>query len=57
MFNYYKTLLIQGFLELKLHVDSLCALVAIMSENSDLPCFQQFSIAVFRDRFKEKFSD
>lgn len=53
----FRRLFIEGFLELRKHVDSICSIVEIMSDDSDLPCFQQFSMPVFRDRFKEHLSD
>ena len=44
-------------MELRKHVDTFCNILAIMSENSDLECFEKFDMDVFRDRFKENFSD
>ena len=29
----------------------------MMSKDSDLPCFQQFNMNVFRDRFKAGYTD
>lgn len=47
----------EGFNELRKHVDEICTIVDMMSRDSDLPCFQQFNMTVFRDRFKAGFSD
>lgn len=57
MFSYYKCLVCEGFKELKKHVDELSYLLEIMMEGSDLPCFTQFKLDVFRERFKENLSD
>ena len=56
-FNYFKILLVQGFMELRKYVDSIIYLLEIMNEESDLPCFQEFDIKVFRSRFFEKSTD
>ena len=57
MFSYYKCLVCEGFKELRKHVDQLSYLVEIMMVDSDLPCFTQFKIDVFKERFKENFTD
>ncbi|CAG9323471.1 unnamed protein product [Blepharisma stoltei] len=53
MFRYYKCLLIQGFLELRKHVDKLEILISMMAPGRKLPCFRDFDRAVheFRERF------
>jgi phosphatidylinositol 4-kinase len=56
-FGYFKILLAQGFMELRKYVDSIIYLLEIMMEESDLPCFQEFDIKVFRSRFFEKSTD
>ena len=56
-FNYFKILLVQGFMELRKYVDSIIYLLEIMNEESDLPCFQEFDIKLFRSRFFEKSTD
>ncbi|CAG9311014.1 unnamed protein product [Blepharisma stoltei] len=52
MFRYYKILLLQGFLELRKHVDKLEILI-IMMAGRKFPCFRDFDKAVneFRERF------
>ena len=57
MFTYYKILICQGLIALRAYVDSLIYLLQIMNEESDLPCFTEFEIEIFRSRFKEKFTD
>lgn len=57
LFSYYKCLVIEGFKELKKHTDELCYLLGIMMQESDLPCFTQFKMDVFRERFKENCED
>lgn len=52
LFEEFRRLFKVGFNKLRENVESICSIVAIMSEDSDLPCFQQFSMPVFRDRFK-----
>ena len=39
IFNYFKTLLFLGFIELRKHIDSLMFILEIMLMDSDLPCF------------------
>lgn len=56
-FTYFKILLMQGFMELRKRVDSITFLLEIMMEESDLPCFPEFDLAVFRSRFLEKSTD
>lgn len=57
MFDYYKCLVAEGFKELRKHVDELSYIMEIMMEGSDLPCFTQFKLDVFKERFKEGLSD
>jgi phosphatidylinositol kinase/protein kinase (PI-3 family) len=57
MFDYYKCLMNEGFKELRKHVEELSYLLEIMMEESDLPCFTQFKLEVFKERFKENFTD
>lgn len=56
-FSYFKILLVQGFMELRKHVDSIVYIIEIMMEDSDLPCFQEFDLKIFRSRFFEKSTD
>jgi hypothetical protein len=57
MYSYFKVLFIQGFLALKKNVSQLSFLLEIMMKNSDLPCFTNFNLDVFKARFKEKYND
>ena len=57
LFNYFKILIVNSFIELRKYLDELCTILLIMSEDSDLPCFQNFKIKDFRNRFKEEYSD
>jgi len=56
-FTYFKMQLTKGFLELRKHVDELVNIIQIMIEGSDLPCFENFDMSVFRERFKEFSTD
>jgi len=56
-FTYFKLQLLKGFMALRKHVDSIVYILQIMMEGSDLPCFENFDIKEFRDRFKEKSTD
>lgn len=51
-FQEFRRLFKVGFGKLRENVESICSIVSIMSDESDLPCFNQFSMPVFRDRFK-----
>lgn len=57
MFQYYKMLMVKGVMELRKHVEGIVYLLNIMRQESDLPCFENFDEKVFRDRFKERFTD
>lgn len=57
MFEYFKILLIQGFISLRKYVDDLCDIVDIMSRESCLPCFEKFNLKEFRERFKPHLTD
>jgi phosphatidylinositol 4-kinase len=57
MFNYFKNLLFSGIMELRKYVEELVTILQIMCVDSDLPCFQDFSIEVFRGRFKETLTE
>lgn len=59
-FEYFKVLLLKGFIELKRHVDELVNLVSIMSKSTKMPCFnidnktikkEHPAVEEFRDRF------
>ncbi len=56
-FKYFKLLLWVGLMELRKHVQDICLLVEIMMEESDLPCFAEFDLKVFRSRFLENSTD
>jgi phosphatidylinositol kinase/protein kinase (PI-3 family) len=56
-FTYFKLLMWKGFMELRKYADSICYLLQIMMEESDLPCFSDFNINIFRSRFKENYSE
>lgn len=57
LFAYFKILLMSGFSVLKKHVDDFCTLMEIMMINTDLPCFQKFSLPIFKDRFGIRLTD
>jgi phosphatidylinositol 4-kinase B len=57
LFEYFKILLIQGFMALRKYVDDFCDIVEIMSKESNLPCFEKFSVKEFRERFKQNLAD
>lgn len=52
LYDYFKILLIQGFIALRKYVDDICDIVEVMSRESTLPCYDKFSLKEFRDRFK-----
>eukprot|EP01017_Pseudomicrothorax_dubius_P051338 TRINITY_DN9863_c0_g1_i1.p1 TRINITY_DN9863_c0_g1~~TRINITY_DN9863_c0_g1_i1.p1 ORF type:complete len:416 (-),score=65.38 TRINITY_DN9863_c0_g1_i1:17-1264(-) len=57
MFMYLKILLVQGFMELRKHVDDLSILLQIMMEDSELPCFVGFNLEEFKQRFRISMTD
>jgi len=57
MFMYFKILIMQGFMELRRHVDSIRYILEIMMYESDLPCFGEFNLEVFCSRFEETATD
>ena len=57
LYHYFKRLFYQGFNEVKKHTDEICTIVDIMSRDSDLPCFHQFNMSLFRERFKADYDD
>lgn len=57
MYEYFKILLIQGFIALRKYVDDLCDIVDIMSRESTLPCYDKFNLKEFRERFKPNLLD
>lgn len=57
LFEYFKILLIQGFMALRKYVDDFCDIVDIMSKESNLPCFEKFNVKEFRERFKQNMGD
>eukprot|EP01016_Furgasonia_blochmanni_P014100 TRINITY_DN1729_c0_g1_i4.p1 TRINITY_DN1729_c0_g1~~TRINITY_DN1729_c0_g1_i4.p1 ORF type:complete len:311 (-),score=49.88 TRINITY_DN1729_c0_g1_i4:93-1025(-) len=52
-FNYFRSLLCLGFLEVSKNIDSFLNLIQIMMDGSDLPCFLEFNYDDFCRRFKE----
>jgi phosphatidylinositol 4-kinase B len=52
LYDYFKILLIQGFIALRKYVDDICDIVEIMSRESTLPCYEKFNMKEFKDRFK-----
>lgn len=44
-------------MELRKHVQDISILVEIMMEESDLPCFAEFDLKIFRSRFMESSTD
>lgn len=57
MFEYFKIIFTEGFKELRNHVHEFAFLLEIMMKGSDLPCFTNFSLDVFKARFKENYSE
>lgn len=57
LFEYFKILLIQGFMALRKYVDDFCDIVEIMSKESNLPCFEKFNMKEFRERFRQNLAD
>lgn len=51
-FSYYKDLLFMGFQAVMPYVEEIVFLICIMQEKSDLPCFKNFDINVFINRFR-----
>lgn len=55
-FEYFKLLILRGFLELKKHIDYLVNLLSIMAVRSKLPCFSgQEKSEMIIIKFREKF--
>lgn len=52
LYDYFKILLIQGFIALRKYVDDICDIVEIMSRESTLPCYEKFNMKEFKERFK-----
>ena len=57
LFAYFKILLMSGLSVLKKHVEDFSTMLEIMMVNTDLPCFQKFSLAAFKDRFGIRLTD
>lgn len=53
MFIYYKILLIKMMIALKKNVEELTCLISVMSEDSNLPCFESFDFKAFKEKFGE----
>ncbi|CAG5135348.1 unnamed protein product [Candidula unifasciata] len=53
MFEYFKILMLQGFVASRKHMDKILPLVEIMQTGSQLPCFSKgiAAIRAFKDRF------
>jgi phosphatidylinositol 4-kinase B len=56
-YNYFHILLIEGFIAVRKHLDEICDLLIMMSQESYLPCFEKFSIKHFRDRMRLNLSE
>jgi len=52
LYDYFKILLIQGFIALRKYVEDICDIVEIMSRESTLPCYEKFNMKEFKERFK-----
>ena len=52
-FNYFRSLLCIGFMEVRKSVEKCMNIVQIMMESSELPCFKGLSIEKFRERFSD----
>ena len=57
MFAYFKVLFTEGFKTLRKHVHQISYLLEMMMKGSDLPCFTNFNLDVFKARFKIKYTD
>jgi len=57
LFEYFKILLIQGFLAIRKYIDDFCDIIELMSRESQLPCYEKFNMKEFKDRFKPSMSD
>ena len=53
MFLYFKVLLIKMMIALKKNVEELTCLISVMSEDSNLPCFDSFDFQAFKAKFGE----
>jgi hypothetical protein len=51
LFQYFKMLLLKGFITLKKYVDDICGIINIMKDGSDLPCFYSFNYEELKRRF------
>lgn len=53
MFEYFKTLILQGLVSARKHHEKLVTLVEILQTNSQLPCFRNGASTIkgLRDRF------
>ena len=56
-FQEYKNQLFKGFKELRKYVDTFELILKVMMKSSDIPCFSEFDIKAFRERFKENYTD
>jgi phosphatidylinositol kinase/protein kinase (PI-3 family) len=52
LFLYLKFSLLKGLLALQKHVQEIAALVCILQQDSDLPCFKGFKLEEFQARFR-----
>jgi phosphatidylinositol kinase/protein kinase (PI-3 family) len=57
IFNFYKNKMYIGMIALRNHCSEICSIIEILMEDSDLPCFEKFSMKDFRARFRETASD
>jgi phosphatidylinositol 4-kinase len=59
MFQYFKMLLFQGFLEVRKHANALVMILEAIGENSNLPCLADFQVALdgFKNRLQLNLTD
>ena len=56
MFQYFKTLLFVGFIEIRKHYETLWQIIEITyMGNKDLPCFKDRDIGEIKEFFSQKF--
>ena len=58
MFQYFKSLMIKGFFEIRKNLDDLLVLIEILMRDSRMPCFKRPKtlLAEIRDRISLKYN-
>ena len=58
MFQYFKSLMIKGFFEIRKNLDDLLVLVEILMKDSKMPCFKKPKTVIteIRDRISLKYN-